>query len=240
MALPPWRGYSHNAVIVEDQECVMEDFIEVYWQKHLEKCREALEANNFDIYLAKDALDAGRIICEEIVPAISPKSASWGDSMTLQATGAIEKIRKNPEIEFIETFEAGIPRAEIIERRRQALLVDLFLTGSNALTERGQLVNLDMIGNRVGGILFGPKHVVVTIGQNKIVPDLESAMQRIRNVAAPLNSIKHTRLKTPCQKSGYCQDCKSPDRICNAWTIMEKCFPPKRIKVVLINQNLGL
>jgi L-lactate utilization protein LutB len=218
----------------------MEDCVEVYWQKHLEKCRAALEANNFDVYLATDPLDAGRIICEEIVPQLSPKSASWGDSMTLQATGAIERLRNDPEIEFIETFEAGVPRPEIIERRRQALLVDLFLTGSNALTERGQLVNLDMIGNRVGGILFGPKHTVVTIGRNKIVPDLEAAMQRIRNVSAPMNGIKHTRFKTPCQKTGYCHDCKSPDRICNAWTIMEKCFPPKRIKVVLIQQDLGL
>jgi L-lactate utilization protein LutB len=226
--------------IVEDQRCAMEDCIEVYWQKHLEKCRAALEANNFDVYFASDPLDAGRVICEEIVPMLSPKSASWGDSMTLQSTGVIERLRDDPEIEFIETFEAGVPWEEIIERRRQALLVDLFLTGSNALTERGQLVNLDMIGNRVGGLLFGPKHVIVTIGRNKIVPDLEAAMQRIRNVAAPLNCIKHTRFKTPCQKTGYCHDCSSPDRICNTWTIMEKCFPPQRIKAVLINQDLGL
>lgn len=218
----------------------MENCVEIYWQKHLQKCQIALEANSFEVFLATDASDAGRIICEQIVPALAPKSASWGDSMTLQATGAIERLRNDPEIEFIETFEAGVAREEIIERRRQALLVDLFLTGSNALTERGQLVNLDMIGNRVGGILFGPKHTVVTIGRNKIVPDLETAMQRIRSVAAPMNGIKHPRLKTPCQTTGYCHDCNSPDRICNAWTIMEKCFPPKRIKVVLINQNLGL
>lgn len=218
----------------------MNNFVDTFWQKRLERCRMALEANNFDVFLASDSADAGRIICEEIVPTLKPGTASWGDSMTLQATGAVERIRENQDIDFIETFEAGVPRAEIIERRRQALLVDLFLTGSNALTEQGQLVNLDMIGNRVGGILFGPKNVIVTVGRNKLATDLDEAMQRIRNVAAPLNAIKHTRFKTPCQKTGRCHDCNSPDRICNTWSIIEKSFPKGRIKAILINQDLGL
>lgn len=218
----------------------MNDFVDIFWQKRLEKCQSALEANNFEVFVATDASAAGRIICDEIVPELNPATASWGDSMTLQATGVIERIREEQGIDFIETFEAGVPRAEIIERRRQALLVDLFLTGSNALTEQGQLVNLDMIGNRVGGIQFGPKHVIVTVGRNKIAADLNQAMQRVRNISAPLNAIKHTRFKTPCQKTGRCHDCNSPDRICNIWSIMEKSFPKGRIKVVLINQDLGL
>ena len=124
--------------------------------------------------------------------------------------------------------------------RRQALHADLFLTGTNALTVKGQLVNLDMIGNRTGGILFGPKNVVLFIGINKITDDIEAAMHRIRTIAAPRNAMKHEGFRTPCRKTGVCMDCNSPDRICNVWTITEKCFPAGRIKVILIRQELGL
>ena len=126
-----------------------------------------------------------------------------------------------------------------LERRRQALLTDLFITGTNAVTEYGQLVNLDMIGNRVGAITFGPKSVVVMVGRNKIVPDLEEAMLRIKNTVAPANAMRLDK-KTPCAKTSHCVECSSPDRICNTWTITEKSFPKERIKVVLINEDLGL
>ena len=112
------------------------------------------------------------------------------------------------------------------------------LAGTNAVTEAGQLVNLDMIGNRIAGIAFGPKNVIVFIGRNKIVPDLESAMFRIKNYAAPVNTMRLSK-KTPCSKTSYCEECKSSDRICNTWTITEKSFPQGRIKVVLINEESG-
>jgi hypothetical protein len=113
------------------------------------------------------------------------------------------------------------------------------LTGTNAVTEGGQLVNLDMTGNRTGGIAFGPKHVVIVVGRNKIVADLEEAFYRIKNYAAPTNAMRLNK-KTPCVKTSHCEECKSPDRICNTWSIMEKSFPKGRIKVVLINADLGL
>jgi anion-transporting ArsA/GET3 family ATPase len=96
-----------------------------------------------------------------------------------------------------------------------------------------------MIGNRVGALNFGPKNVVVLVGRNKVVPDLESAMRRIKNYSAPVNAMRLDK-QTPCVKTSYCQECKSPDRICNVWTITEKSFPKRRIKVVLINQDMGL
>jgi hypothetical protein len=105
--------------------------------------------------------------------------------------------------------------------------------------EAGQLVNLDMVGNRVGGITFGPKHVIVLVGRNKIVPDLGSAMERTRNYAAPANAMRFG-LQTPCAKTARCSDCSSPDRICNTWSILEKSYPKGRVKVVLINEDLGL
>ena len=218
----------------------MTDYFEYYWKKRIETCKTALQKNNFDVFLAEDATDANKLILNEIFPTISVRSVSWGDSMSLHATKVLEKIEENRNIEIIKTFEPGIPRDQIIERRRKALFVDVFFTGSNALTESGKLVNLDMVGNRVAGIIFGPKYVIITVGRNKIVAEVEEAMHRIKNFAAPLNAIRHPGFKTPCVKTSYCADCKSPDRICNVWTITEKSYPRGRIKVVIINQDLGL
>jgi hypothetical protein len=100
------------------------------------------------------------------------------------------------------------------------------------------LVNLDMIGNRVAGLTFGPKNVVVIVGRNKIVHSLEDAFLRVKEYAAPVNTMRLDK-KTPCVKTGRCEDCKSPDRICNTWTITEKSFPKGRVKVVLVNADMG-
>ena len=108
-----------------------------------------------------------------------------------------------------------------------------------AVTEDGQLVNLDMIGNPACAVNFGPKHVILLIGRNKIVADLDEAMHRIKNYVAPANAMR-LDMKTPCVKTSCCEECKSPNRICNVWTITEKSFPKGRIKIVLINQDLGL
>jgi hypothetical protein len=159
--------------------------------------------------------------------------------MTLYETGILEFFKTDPAIDLIETFDETVSREEIIERRRKALLTDLFFSGTNAVVETGVLVNLDMVGNRVGGIVFGPRWVVILVGRNKIVSDLEQAMARIKDLAAPANAIRHEQ-KTPCVKTAYCMDCSSPARICNIWTIHEKSYPKGRIKVILINEDLGL
>lgn len=205
----------------------------------LKQSQVALSANGFDVFLAKDPAQARQIFFAEILPNVKADLLSWADSMTMEATGVLTELLADPKIKMIKTFDPGVPREEIIERRRQALLVDLFLTGSNAVTANGKLVNLDMIGNRTGGISFGPKQVVLFVGQNKIVPDLESAFERIRNHAAPLNAKRHD-FPTPCAKSGRCHDCSSPKRICNTWSILDKCFPVGRIKVILIKGTFGL
>ena len=211
-----------------------------YWQLRLEKCKAALERNKFETFLVADTAEAHRLIMEQLLPAINPRSVSWGDSMTLRATGVLEAIREREEINLIETFAQDTPRELLLERRRQALLVDLFFTGTNALTETGKLVNLDMVGNRVAGIAYGPRQVIITVGRNKLVTEVEEAMARIKNYAAPLNVMRHSGFKTPCGITSYCQDCASPDRLCNTWMITEKSYPPGRIKVVLINQEEGL
>ena len=218
----------------------MNNHIKKYWELRLEKCKKSLERNNFGAYIAHDRKEAKRIVTKDILPEIGVKSVSWGDSLTFYATEVLDEMRQNPDIDVLETFAENVPREEIIERRRQALLTDLFFTGSNAVTETGKLVNLDMIGNRTGAITFGPLNVIIFAGRNKIVSDVETAMKRIKSYAAPVNAIRHSGLKTPCMKTSFCTDCKSPDRICNTWTITEKSFPERRIRVVLINEDLGL
>jgi hypothetical protein len=182
--------------------------------------------------------DAQKIVLD-ILAKTGARSVSWGGSLTVVGTGLYHAVKDRTDLEMIDTLDKQVPAEELLERRRRSLLVDLFITGSNAVTEDGQLVNLDMLGNRVAAITFGPKHVAVVIGRNKIVPSVDEAMFRVKNIAAPANAMRLDK-KTPCVKTSYCEECKSPERICNSWTITEKSFPKGRVKVVLVNQDLGL
>lgn len=217
----------------------MEKPIENYWQIRLNEVKASLEGNNFEVFIAENVAQAKKIVLEEIFPKTGAKSVSWGGSMTFLATGLYEAVKGIPGLEALDTYDKSLTPEQSYELRRKSLLVDLFFTGSNAVTEGGMLVNLDMIGNRVGGLTFGPRHVVVLVGRNKIVSDLDEAMMRIKNYAAPTNAMRLDK-KTPCVKTSYCEECKSPERICNTWAMTEKSFPKGRVKVVLINQDLGL
>lgn len=216
----------------------MDKPIENYWKLRLANLKDALEKNNFEVFMADNAEEAKDIVLEKIIPKTKAKSVSWGGSMTLVASGLYQALKDSSDMNVLDTFDKSLSPEEALERRRQSLLVDLFLTGTNAVTESGQLVNLDMFGNRIGGITFGPKHVILLIGRNKITADLDEAIFRVKNYAAPVNTMRLGK-KTPCAKTSYCEECKSPDRICNTWTITEKSFPKGRVKVVLINQDLG-
>lgn len=217
----------------------MQNPIENYWQKRLEAVGKALESNNFEVFIVQSASEARDLILNTLMPQIDPMVVSWGGSMTIGTVGVTEAIRKNPGLSIIDPYEPGLKPEEAYDKRRQGLLADLFFAGTNALTEDGELINLDATGNRVGGINFGPKNVILAIGRNKLVPDLATAMERVKNLAAPMNAMRLDR-KTPCVETSFCQDCKSPGRICNVWTITVKSFPKHRIKVILINEDLGL
>lgn len=218
----------------------MEKPAELYWSLRLEEVKTALEKNNFEAFIARDADAARQLVENEIIPKIKPASIAWGGSMTFMGTGIYDSLKNSKDYEIIDTYDRKrFTPEEVAERRRQALLTDLFITGTNAVTESGFLVNLDMIGNRVGAITYGPKNVIILAGRNKIVSDLDDAMYRIKNHAAPVNAMR-LDMKTPCVKTGRCADCKSPNRICNVWTVSEKSFPKGRIKVVIINQEMGI
>ncbi len=217
----------------------MDKPIENFWQIRLAEVKAALEANNFEVFLAEKKEDAYKIVLEDLIPRLAPKTVSWGGSMTFIGAGIYKSLKERADVEIWDTFDKKVSDDEKKQRRRQALHADLFITGTNAVTEAGQLVNLDMIGNRIAALTFGPHWVIIVVGRNKIVPDLEEAMFRVKNYVAPANSMRLDK-KTPCVKTSYCEECKSPDRICNTWTITEKSFPKGRVKIVLINEDIGL
>ena len=216
----------------------MDNPVQNYWHVRLQVLKKKLETNNFEVHVVSGAEEAKSLVMDTLIPGLSPASMSWGGSLTFMSTGLYDLLKTRTDIKILDTYDKNISREESLERRRQALLSDLFFTGTNAITESGKLVNLDMYGNRVGAIAFGPRHVIVLAGRNKIVPDVDSAVQRIKNYAAPVNTRRLDK-KTPCAVTAFCEDCSSPDRICNTWVITEKSFPKARIKVVLINDELG-
>ncbi|MBI9102661.1 MAG: lactate utilization protein [Spirochaetales bacterium] len=212
---------------------------DIYWDKRLAELKKTLERNNFEVYIAQSGDEATKIVNTKIIPETGAKTILRGDSLTCLAAGVFEPVKQNPELEYIEPFLEDLSFDETMERLRKTLFSDIIITGSNAVTEKGQIVNLDMYGNRIGGITFGPKSVVILVGRNKIVTNLEEAMEKIRNRTAPANAIR-LEYKTPCAVTSKCQDCTSPERICNAWSILEKSFPKGKVKVILINEDLGL
>ena len=216
----------------------MKNPINNYWKLKLENVKENLENNKFKVFIAEDAKDAKNIALNDIIPKLDVKTVSWGGSMSFIATGLFHELNGNPDLKVLNTFNKKLSIEEMMEIRRQSLLVDLFVTGTNAITQNGQLVNLDMIGNRVAAIIWGPANVLLIVGRNKICKDLEEAMLRIKNYAAPVNTMNLDK-KTPCVKTGICHDCSSPERICNYWTITEKSFVKDRIKIILVNEDLG-
>jgi hypothetical protein len=176
---------------------------------------------------------------DEVV-AMIPQGSSVFRCGTMTATyaGLWDAIAKLPEVDLIDPYESGIKPEEGLTRRQKGMSADFMITSSNAITLDGKLVNLDGMGNRVAAMSFGPKKVILMVGMNKVVPDLESAMARVKHYAAPVNNIRYG-LKNPCVETGLCNDCKSPSRICNMWSIIEGHMIDRRIHVKLIGEAVG-
>ncbi len=215
------------------------DVIGKFWEEKLLLLKGRLEKNGFEVYIATDLSHAREIFFKEIFAELSPESVSFGGSLTVVESGVYSSLKEEKSTRVIDTYDWNLPREEFLERRREALSCDLFLTGTNAVTMDGVLVNLDGFGNRVAALAFGPRNVCLFIGRNKVVEDVEGARKRIKTFAAPVNTMRLNR-KNPCLKALTCKECNSPERICNVWLITEKCFPPGRIKIILINEECGI
>jgi hypothetical protein len=159
-------------------------------------------------------------------------------SMTAVYMDLWQEIAKIPKVEIIDPFQSGLSFEDSLEPRRKGLLADIMITSTNAITLDGKLINLDGLGNRVAAMIFGPKKVILVVGMNKVVPDVETAMARTKNYAAPVNAMR-MQIKTPCAETGICAECKTPARFCNIWSIIEAQRIIGRIHVKLIGENLG-
>lgn len=215
------------------------DPLSAFWAERLDRVAKALRGNNFLVHVLPSLQHAREYVLASLIPEWRPSTVAWGGSMTFTDSGLFHALKNQADLTFLNPFDSRLSRDELMELRRQALLCDLFITGSNAVTMDGELINLDMIGNRVGAMLFGPRRVLLLVGRNKLVEDRTAGMHRVKDIAAPANAIRLDK-KTPCRRTTVCQDCSSPERICNVWTVIEKCFPPERITVCLINEDCGL
>ncbi len=200
----------------------------------IEKTRNALIKNNMEAHIVENAEELNELISKLIKPETS---VSVGGSQTLFETGIIDQLRKMP-ITFNDRYDQSLTAKEIDDVHRQAFLADYLITSSNAITEDGLLYNVDGKGNRVAALIFGPKHVIVVAGANKIVPDLEAAMKRVENIAAPANAIRLNK-ETPCTNFGHCAHCKSKDRICSHYVVTGRQGTPGRISVIIVKESLG-
>lgn len=211
----------------------MADPKQKYYEKRGQLLVKNLKARHFDAYYCANKGDALAKALELI-----PKGATvgWGGALSAQQIGLIDALNAG-EYNAIDRDKSPTPE-EREKAMRQCLLADVFVTGANALSIDGQMVNIDGNGNRVAAIVYGPESVVVIAGMNKVVDSLDAAVTRARTVAAPMNKQRFT-MQTPCELTGTCADCKSDGCICNQMLITRNCKPTGRIKFVLVGEELG-
>ncbi len=195
-----------------------------------QKVIKGLESRRMTGYFAADSKEA---LAKALELIDEGSTITMGGAMSAHQIGLVEALKEG-NYNFIDRDKAEDPRAAML----QAYDADVFLSSTNAMTEDGMLVNIDGNSNRVSAIAQGPKKVIFIVGMNKICKDLDSAMKRARNIAAPINAQRFG-LSTPCAKTGACADCLSPDTICCQFLITRCSRHPGRIHVILVDENLG-
>lgn len=208
--------------------------METYYQTLADTMIKNMEKRQIEGHYCSTAKDAVAL-ASQMIPAGS--TVSFGGSMTLSESGMMEALKSRSDITLFDRDTAGSPE-EITEIYHKAFDADFFFMSSNAISVSGELVNTDGTGNRAAALIYGPKQVIILAGMNKVTLDLPSALERVRTMAAPPNSIRLNR-STPCAVTGLCSDCQSPGCICANTVITRRSMVPNRIKVILIGETLG-
>ena len=195
---------------------------------------ENLRKNRMEGYFVKDRTELLALL-EQLIPDGS--RVGFGGSTTLEQLGVIQTLRDRP-VSLIDLFQEGVSPAQRKSLLRECFTADCLLTSSNAITEQGELYNIDGNGNRVAAMIYGPESVIVVAGVNKIVPSLEDAQKRLEQIAAPANAIRLNK-DAPCAKLGHCVHCRAPQRICSFYVLTGWQQNKGRIKVVLVDDCLG-
>lgn len=200
-----------------------------------EKLVGNLKQRHYDAFYCPTAQEA----VEKITGMIPEgSSVTWGGSMTIRDMGLTRALHNKEGLDIWDRDLA--PDREAAQGiYRRAFYADYYLSSVNAMSEDGEIVNIDGNGNRVAAITFGPKHVILVVGINKVAQNLEAAISRARSLAAPVNMMRFADLNTPCKHDGTCHDCKSPDSICNYIQIMRNSHPAGRHIVVIVGEELG-
>lgn len=212
----------------------MDKHLQTIMMKRVERTMENLRKNRMKAWYVESRKD--------VVPLLETlirdgDTVSCGGSITLFETGVIDHLRSGRYI-FLDRYAEGLTPDQITEIFRKSFFANAYLTSTNAITEDGELFNVDGRGNRVAAMIFGPDNVIVIAGINKIVTDLDEAVNRLRQIEAPANAVRLSR-RTPCTKIGCCQDCSSPDRICSDYVVFRQQTVPDRIKVIIVGEELG-
>lgn len=192
-----------------------------------------LQARHYDAYFCHNV---EKLLSQ--VKAIIPEGSTitWGGSDSIRSTGVTAMLKAGNYRVFDRDEARSDEERQAIYRK--AFECDFYLASVNAISEDGVIVNIDGNGNRVAALTWGPRHVVLIVGLNKVCQDVDSAIKRARSVAAPTNMARFN-LPTPCTKDGTCHNCKSPDSICNYISIMRMSHPAGRHIVLLVDENLG-
>lgn len=192
-----------------------------------------LEKRNMTAFYC-ETKDACRDKVLEIIS--NGKSVSWGGTMSMKQCGIAEALAENGTLTILD--RANQPADKMKEFFKEVSVCDYYIMGTNAITLDGELVNIDGNGNRLASLIFGPEHVIVIAGMNKVSTDVPEALHRVRNIASPPNTVRLGK-NTPCATDGRCHDCMSPDCICNQVVITRRSREKERIIVLLVNENLG-
>ena len=210
--------------------------------ERIEKTMKNLEKNNMNTYFVETK--------EEVIPLIEKlvaegSAVAVGGSVTLNEVGVLEHLRSG-RYEFFDRYAEGLTPAQIKEVFRKSFGVDAYFCSCNAVTEDGELYNVDGNANRVAAISFGPEKVIMIVGVNKIVSNIDEAVKRVKTVAAPKNAVR-LNCKTYCNVKGHCVDmeggigkgCDSPQRLCRHYLVCAKQKDKGRINVIFVNEELG-
>ena len=204
-----------------------------YYEKRAQVLIKNLKSRHFDAWYCPNAASALEKALE-LIPEGS--SVGWGGALSAQQIGLIDAVKSgNYAAIDRDSAKTSEERNQLLKR---CLTADVFLSGANALSLDGEMVNIDGTGNRVAAIVYGPETVLVIAGMNKVCDTLDDAVTRARTVAAPMNKQRFP-FKTPCEVTGSCADCKSEDCICNQILITRNCRPAGRIKFILVGEELG-
>lgn len=198
------------------------------------KVVEALEKRFFEAYYIESKDDVLKKVLE-LIP--QEESVSWGGTMTVDSLG-IKEALKEKGYTLIDRDTAQTPE-ERQKLMHDALSCGTFLMSSNAITEKGELFNIDGAANRVAALCYGPKHVLIIVGINKIVKDMDAAYKKVRTYTAPINAQRFCKT-TPCSITGECGDCINQESICAQFVETRICRPAKRIKVIIVGEDLGI